>query len=37
MTPCGYVLRFDGYDRTIVHSAWISWDGPAFTGFCLKA
>lgn len=36
LNPCGYVLRFDGYDRTIVNSAWIGFDGPAFTGFCLK-
>jgi hypothetical protein len=36
LDPCGYVLRFDGTDRTIVNSAWVGWDGPAFTGFCLK-
>lgn len=36
MNPCGYVVRFDGYDRTIVNSGWVGWDGPAFTGFCLK-
>jgi hypothetical protein len=36
MAPCGYVVRFDGYDRTIVNSGWVGWDGPDFTGFCLK-
>jgi hypothetical protein len=36
MSPCGYVVRLDGSDRTIVNSGWVGWDGPAFTGFCLK-
>jgi len=36
LSPCGYVVRLDGYDRTIVNSGWVGWDGPAFTGFCLK-
>jgi hypothetical protein len=36
MSPCGYVVRLDGYDRTIVNSGFVGWDGPAFTGFCLK-
>lgn len=36
LDPCGYVLRLDGIDRTIVDSGWVGWDGPAFTGFCLK-
>jgi hypothetical protein len=36
MAPCGYVIRFDGLDRTIVDSGWVGWDGPDFTGFCLK-
>ena len=35
--PCGYVVRLDAADRTIVDSAWVGWDTPAFTGFCLKA
>ena len=36
MKPCGYVVRLDGSDRTIVNSGYVGWDGPAFTGFCLK-
>lgn len=36
MGTCGYVVRLDGYDRTIVNSGFVGWDGPAFTGFCLK-
>jgi len=36
LSPCGYVVRLDGYDRTIVNSGWVGWDGAAFTGFCLK-
>lgn len=36
LPPCGYVVRFDGGDRTIVNSGSLGWDGPAFTGFCLK-
>lgn len=36
MSPCGYVVRLDGSDRTIVNSGFVGWDGPAFTGFCLK-
>jgi hypothetical protein len=36
MSPCGYVVRLDGSDRTIVDSGYVGWDGPAFTGFCLK-
>jgi hypothetical protein len=36
MSPCGYVVRVDGSDRTIVNSGYVGWDGPAFTGFCLK-
>jgi hypothetical protein len=37
LPPCGYVVRLDAVDRTIVNSAVLGWDTPAFTGFCLKA
>jgi hypothetical protein len=36
LDPCGYVVRLDGYDRTIVNSGYVGWDGHAFEGFCLK-
>jgi hypothetical protein len=36
LAPCGYVVRVDGYDSTIVNSAGGGWGGSAFTGFCLK-
>lgn len=36
LAPCGYVLRFDGFDRAIVNSRWVGHDGRAFVGFCLK-
>jgi hypothetical protein len=36
LAPCGYVVRLDAVDRTIVHSGWVGFDQPAFTGFCLK-
>lgn len=36
MTTCGYVIRLDGADNTIVNSGWVGHDGPSFVGFCLK-
>jgi hypothetical protein len=35
MAPCGYVVRIDAYDRTIV-SAGGAWHDYATVGFCLK-
>jgi hypothetical protein len=35
MQPCGYVIRLDAYDRTIV-SAGGGWHDFATVGFCLK-
>ena len=35
MLPCGYVVRLDAYDRTIV-SAGGGWHDYAAVGFCLK-
>lgn len=35
MLPCGYVIRLDAYDRTIV-SAGGGWHDFATVGFCLK-
>lgn len=38
MDPCGYVVRLNVADRTIVHSnAAISWTDEDFVGFCLAA
>jgi hypothetical protein len=36
LDPCGYVVRLDASDRTIVNSGYVGFDWPAFTGFCLK-
>jgi hypothetical protein len=36
LSPCGYVVRLEGYDRTIVNSGWVGWGTPIATGFCLK-
>jgi hypothetical protein len=36
LAPCGYVVRLDAVDRTIVNSGGVGFDTPAFTGFCLK-
>jgi hypothetical protein len=36
LDPCGYVVRLDAADRTIVNSGYVGFDWPAFTGFCLK-
>ena len=36
MDPCGYVIRMDAYDRTIVNCG-TSWHDYATVGFCLKA
>jgi hypothetical protein len=36
LDPCGYVVRLDAVDRTIVNSGSVGFDWPAFTGFCLK-
>ena len=36
LAPCGYVVRLDAVDRTIVNSGSVGFDTPAFTGFCLK-
>jgi hypothetical protein len=36
MKACGYVVRVDVYDRSIVNSSWGAHNGtPASTGFCL--
>jgi hypothetical protein len=35
MLPCGYVIRLDAYDRTIV-SAGGGWHSFDAVGFCLK-
>ncbi len=37
MTTCGYVIRLDGVDNTIVNSGWVGFDGPSFVGFCLRS
>ena len=36
MQPCGYVVRLDAYDRTIVSNGG-GWHDFATVGFCLKA
>jgi hypothetical protein len=36
MTTCGYVIRLDATDNTIVNSAVVGHDQPAFIGFCLR-
>ena len=36
MDPCGYVVRMDVYDRTIVNCGTV-WHDFATVGFCLKA
>ena len=35
MAPCGYNIRIDGADRTIVNSATIGWPASDIEGVCL--
>ncbi|MCB0521353.1 MAG: hypothetical protein H6577_24150 [Lewinellaceae bacterium] len=35
MNPCGYNVRIDGYDRTIINSSSIGHHAPDIEGFCL--
>jgi hypothetical protein len=35
MNPCGYNVRIDGYDRTIINSSFIGHHAPDIEGFCL--
>ena len=37
MDPCGYVIRLDVWDRTIVSCDDDGWSNWASIGFCLKA
>jgi hypothetical protein len=37
MDPCGYVVRLDVYDRTIVDNGGGPWHDFETVGFCLKA
>jgi hypothetical protein len=37
MDPCGYVIRLDVWDRTIVSCDSHGWSNAASIGFCLKA
>ena len=37
MKPCGYVVRLDVVDRTIVNSQSVGHHTPASVGFCLEA
>ena len=36
MAPCGYNIRIDGADRTIVNSGVIGWHAADIEGFCLE-
>ena len=36
MAPCGYNIRIDGADRTIVNSGFIGWHAADIEGFCLE-
>jgi hypothetical protein len=36
MIKCGYNVRIDAYDRTIVNSHWIGLWNTAIQGFCLR-
>ncbi len=36
MDPCGYNIRIDAGDRTIVHSSGINWTNTDIEGFCLE-
>ena len=36
MAPCGYNIRIDGADRTIVNSGFIGWKSADIEGFCLE-
>lgn len=35
MKPCGYNIRIDGADRTIVNSGYVGWHSADIKGFCL--
>ncbi len=37
MDPCGYIVRLEVSDRTIVASGFIGWGNSDSTGFCLVA
>jgi hypothetical protein len=37
MDPCGFVVRLDAYDRTIVDNGGGPWHDFDTVGFCLKA
>jgi hypothetical protein len=36
MKPCGYNIRIDGHDRTIVNSSGVNWQAADVEGFCLE-
>jgi hypothetical protein len=36
MTPCGYTINLNVYDRTIVNSGYIGWHSYASDGFCIQ-
>jgi hypothetical protein len=37
MTPCGYVVYLNVWDRTIVNSGATGWHAADSDGFCLRA